>query len=387
MRILIIHTYYQFKGGEDLVFEQESALLMQKHEVRKLVFKNNSGIKGAIQFLFSIWNPVSSAPLKKMIRTFKPQIIHIHNFHFALGPLVIRVANRRGIPVVLTLHNYRLLCPSATLLKDGKIFSDSINSGFPWKAVFAGVYRNSVLQTFWLAYINWIHKKSGTWNKVDRFITLTDFARRLFINSALNIDNSRFSIKPNFVEKVISIDSHSRDEYFLFIGRLSQEKGIDLLLDAFERTNARLLIAGDGPLKDLVVSYCSSRQNIEYLGPLGKEEVLGAMRRCSALIFPSIWFEGMPMTILEAFSTGTPVIASKLGAMESMIQHGQNGLLFEYGSATALWEVLNYWNTLDINERRLFSQRAYDSYLLNYTPEISLNILDEIYSELGRISD
>ena len=321
MKILFIHNKYQQKGGEDTVFEQELELLGQSEQVRSLTFQNFSGGKGVVQFLLSAWNVFSAGKIKKAIRDFQPEVIHVHNWHYAVGPLVVRIAGKRNIPVVLTIQNFRLLCPSATLLYKGALFMDSVQASFPWTAVKKKVYRNSYFQTWWLACVIWIHKKIGTWKMVDRFIVQTDIAKNVFISSSLGVAENQFSIKPNFI-KDPGLVPVEREDFFLFIGRLAEEKGIDVLLDAFKDKSADLYIGGDGPLQEKVIAACNENPRIHYLGLLDKKAVRDLMGRCSTLIFPSIWFEGMPMTLIEAFAVGTPVIASDLGAMASMIRGG-----------------------------------------------------------------
>jgi glycosyltransferase involved in cell wall biosynthesis len=381
MRVLLIHTYYLQKGGEDKLFEQEHALLSETEQVRTLAFKNKSGIAGALQFLFSIWNLAAARRLKKEIAENRPDVVHLHNTHFAIGPIAIRVAKKAGIPVVLTLHNYRLLCPSATLSINGTLFTDSVNASFPWKAVRKKVYRNSALQTFWLAFIIWFHKKAGTWRMIDKYILLTGFAKSLFIHSSFGVDAERFVIKSNFKDPAADYPARKKG-HFLFVGRLSPEKGIKVLLDAFCRSNFELHIAGDGPLKQDVLDAIGSSKKIRLLGNLDKENVELAMKECTALVFPSVWYEGMPMTIIEAFSAGTPVIAGNLGAMASLIIHGYNGLHYEAANADALAKRLNDWQNMTYQEQDAYRRNALNTYDTHYTPEQNKKLLLNIYQNL-----
>lgn len=380
MKILLIHNAYNILGGEDSVVDNEFELLNKHFVVDKLIFENKSGISGLLYFIFSIWNLKSSYLILKKIKQFKPDVIHFHNFHFVIGPHFIRLASKNKISMVMTLHNYRLICPSATLFKDGEIYLESNKSYFSWKTIFNSVYRNSFLLTFWLSFINYFHFKLGTWNLVNRYITLTPFASNLFINSKLKLSPTKFSIKPNFVNRSL-ISNLSRSESFLFVGRLSEEKGVDLLLNAFRTCDLQLRIAGDGPLASKVLKFSNNCLNISYLGKLSKEDVKYEMQSCSALVFPSIWYEGMPMTIIEAFSLGTPVIANKLGAMESMIEHGINGLHFNQSSFD-LVSKLKFWNNLNDFEKDKFSKGAFESYEKNYTPEKNLKMLLSIYESV-----
>lgn len=381
MKILLIHTYYVQRGGEDAVFEQELALLKQAGIVETIYFQNKAGLRGAFQFLAGIWNRVAARKLKKRIRDWEPDIIHIHNWHFAAGPLVVRMAGQAKCPLVITLHNYRLLCPSATLLHKGKLFTNSLQVDFPWKAVWKGTYRNSRLQSFWLAFTNWWHGKIGTWNKVDQYLVLTEFAAGIFVQSGKPYFTNKVAVKPNFCKPGKPELKH-REKHFFFAGRLSEEKGIRMLLQAFSEIDQSIIIAGDGPLMSEVKNYAEKFPNIKYVGKLTEEELRMHLRSCSALVFPSIWYEGMPMTILEAFSEGCPVIASNLGAPSEMIRHGVNGLHFEPDNAASLMNMIQYWENLGFEEKYEIRKAAHNEYLQSYTPELNCKMLLSIYSNL-----
>lgn len=386
MKILILHTEYQHKGGEDTVVRQEQALLEPDHEVRTVLFKNKSGLQGALQFLFSIWNINVARKVKKHIQQYRPDVIHIHNWHFAMGPLVIRTAKRVGVPIVVTLHNYRLLCPSAILLHNGVIFRDSIQASFPWAAIRKKVYRDSYLQTFWLSFINWWHRKIGTWNMVQQYIALSAFGKELFCNSSLGVAASKFTIKSNFVSGSTGSLRHQTG-CFLYVGRLSEEKGIRVLLEAFQNKPDQLQIAGDGPLQQMVLEACKNSKNIHYLGSRNKKEVEELMAGASLFILPSICYEGMPVTIIEAFSVGTPVVTSKMGAMSSMIEHGVNGFHFRPGNPESLYEQVTAWFRLTSLQKECLRQEAQAAYWNYYTPEKNLNQLLTIYQSLTKPSE
>jgi glycosyltransferase involved in cell wall biosynthesis len=383
MKVLFIHSYYLIRGGEDFVFEQEQKLIAESGQVRAVAFANRPGARGGLQFFLSIWNMGAARKLKRAIREFRPDVIHCHNLHFGIGPLAIRVASKMGIPVVMTLHNYRLICPSGTLLLNGAIFTESIHSAFPWKAIRQKAYRNSIPLTFWLAFINWFHKQIGTWKQVDRFIVLTEFARSVIADASLGIPAEKIVIKANFADPVTTSPA-GRQELFLFVGRLSGEKGVPLLLESFGQSHHKLQIAGEGPLKEMVEEACKKHANITFLGPLSKPSVLEAMSAATALIFPSIWFEGLPLTIIEAFASGTPVIASNLGAMASIVVDGYNGLHFEAGNAGALLGQLEEWERKTSEEKAIYSRNALASYQANYTADKNRENIMAIYHDLTR---
>lgn len=386
MRVLIIHNFYREKGGEDKVFQEESALIGNSENVMTLTFRNEGGWKGAWQFLISPWNLSACRKVRRTVREFRPDVVHLHNWHFASGPAIIRTVHGEKVPIVLTLHNYRLVCPSATLLDGGRIFTESIHAGFPWKAVFKGLYRGSRFQTFWLALTVRSHRAMGTWNQVDRYIALTSFARDLFIGSTLGVPADRFVVKQNFVRCAVST-SGPRDDHFLFVGRLTEEKGILPLLKAFSGTDRRIVIAGDGPLKGQVEAAAKKHPNISYLGALSGDQVLQQMRACTALVFPSIWYEGMPMTIIEAFAAGTPVIASRTGAMASMITDGVNGSLFPIGDEVALQRTVQAWHEKSVEEKARIGAEARNTYERLYTPEVNHQLLLDIYRQVVKGDD
>jgi glycosyltransferase involved in cell wall biosynthesis len=380
MRILFIHNRYRIRGGEDTVFEQEYLLAQQWAQTKQFVVHNKTGLAGAWQFISSIWNIRAAGKVVNMINEFKPDVIHLHNWHFALGPYVIRRINRLGIPVVHTISNFRLICPSGMMNHKGKIFDHSLKEAFPWSAIFNKVYRDSYLQTFWLAMIIRFHQWIGTWAMIDKFIFLSDFAKNLFLASGLNLKVEQATVKPNFtfpVKNSYSGDPLNND--FVYVGRFSEEKGILVLLEAFKHTTFNLKMAGSGSLVPLVEQMAAGNKHIQYLGNLNAKEINSLLQRSSVLLFPSLNFEGMPMTIIEALSNGTPVIASNLGVMPTMITNQYNGFLFEAGNAKSLCQQIERWKSLSENEKISFKHNARESYQMHYTPEQNAQLLKNIY--------
>lgn len=382
MRILLIHNKYKQEGGENVVFETEGALLSSNgHFVERLIF-DNATIRTFIDKLLAglrvIYNPASARALRHKIVHFNPEIIHVHNFIPLVSPSIFSVAKEFNIPTILTLHNYRLICPSATLVYKGKIYERSIHSIFPLDAVVKGVYRESRAQTAAIAIMVSWHNLVGTWrHKVDFYIALSKFAKEKFKTSALAIPEARLVVKSNFVPDFGKGDNKRNDE-LLFIGRLVEEKGIEVLLRATRILQFNLTIIGDGPLRKSVLDAARTNRNIHYLGFQDKASVAGHLKKCKALIFPSIWYEGFPLAILEAFSTGTLVIASRLGAMAEIIQDGVNGLLFDAGDEAALANKIAEVDT-DPARARLLAQNARLSYLQHYTPEKNYSLIMGIY--------
>ncbi len=286
MKVGIVHTAYLQKGGEDVVVDQEYQLLKKNGvNVDLLQFKNATGkLQQLFQFMIAFYNPFSSRRISQWIDETKPDVIHIHNWHYSASPSIIRTAKKRGIPVVHTLHNFRLLCPSGTLLHKNKLSFEYLNRSFPWKAVRSRVYHDSYFQTFWLAFTVWANKQAGTWNMVDKYIVLTDHAKRVYQSSSI-VAKHKIAIKSNFMADVCD-SQRDRQPHFLYTGRLSEEKGLELLLEAFARTGWKLKIVGDGPLKNLVEQYSEKYNNIVYLGFKDKEFIIKELKTCTALFSP-----------------------------------------------------------------------------------------------------
>ena len=385
MRILLVHNRYKQPGGEDSVFQVESDMLVANGHVVEHLLYENSHIKTFIDKitsgLLTIYNPRSAHAIKLRISAFKPDLIHVHNFFPLISPSVFFVSKRMNVPVIFTLHNYRLICPSATLFFDGKIYEKSIHSMFPIDAIRKAVYRNSRIQTALVSLLTLTHHFLGTWkNKVSGYIVLTRFAKQKFKNSRLALQESKLFLKPNFVTDNGS-GSIIRQDFFLFVGRLTQEKGIETLLNALTKCDFKLTIIGDGPLRKLVEDAAQKNKAIHYLGPQSKSEVISQMKNCRALIFPSVWYEGFPLTILEAFSTGTPVIASSLGGMKEIIQNRMNGLHFIAGDVQDLISKI-----MEISAERGLATRIGENarltYLEHYSPSKNYEKLMGVYQQV-----
>ena len=385
MRIILIHNIYQQAGGEELVFQTEGDLLREQgHHIDSLVFDNKSLNNSFAKFLSGIrviYNPTSAKKLRKKIEAFKPDLIHVHNFFPLASPSIFFVAKKYRIPVVVTLHNYRLICPSASLFYDHSIYERSINSPFPLDAILKGVYRNSRLQTAAMVMATRFHNLIGTWKyKVDKFIVLTEFARTKFTNSILRTASEAIVVKPNFVVDNGPGEMH-RENFFVYIGRLSVEKGVETLLQSLTIHRYNLVIIGDGLLRDKVENFAKSNRNLSYLGQQDKDVIMRHLKKCKALILPSNWYEGFPMTILEAFSASTPVIASYLGAMTEVVQDNFNGLHFEAGNANDLTHKIRLLES-NVSLAMELSENARTTYLNRYTPEKNYKLLFDIYNQL-----
>ena len=378
MRILIVHNEYQHIGGEDFVVKQEMDALLASHEVERFTTKNVKGLAGYLQYLTYPMNWKETKRLKEKIKAFKPDIIHIHNMHYGLGPLFILHIKKLGIPMLMTLHNFRLLCPSATLFYDGNIFLDSISRNFPWLAVRLKVLENSYIKTFWTAFTYWVHRKRGTFDMVDRYIVLSDFSKRLFERSTFPVKMKKFSVKPNFVEDFPAVEAETGDE-FVYVGRLSEEKGILPLLHAWKASNYKLKIFGTGPLQEEVEKICQHSDNIQYFGFQNKDILRKHMAAASAVIVPSICYESMPLAVLEAYSLGIPVLASNVGILGEMVVPLYTGMLFDPHNHSQLIQRLGEWTALDPEKKQEIKANCREEFLKKYQLKIVMKQLEACY--------
>lgn len=385
MRILIVHNEYKEKGGEDNVFESEYHMLKDAgHEVRKFVCENNdiSSVKAILQLSYKLFYNTSTVDaVQEIIDDFSPDIIHVHNFFYILSPSVFFVAKKNNIPIILTVHNYRLICAGAYLLRDGKVCETCVTSRLPIQGVIHKCHRSSHLQSAHLISMIMFHKWIGTWSKkVTKYLVLTDFAKEKLVNSNLRINAHQVAIKPNCVSDSGYSNMEDRSDYFLFVGRLSQEKGIDLLINAFSKSKKKIIIIGTGPLAGKVIEASKNFPNIQYDEFKDNELIIEYLKKCKALIFPSIWYEGMPRTILEAFSTGTPVISTDIDNINKIVINNHNGLHFKNNSAESLTEKIEQFSKLPnvkelyINARSTFEEK--------YSFEINQKMLLDIYHEV-----
>ncbi|HEY7458837.1 MAG TPA: glycosyltransferase, partial [Xanthobacteraceae bacterium] len=348
MRVLSIHNRYQFPGGEDAIFEAEAAGLARcGHTVRRLEFDNRdlgervapaAAVKAAAN---TVWSRSGADRVRAAIREFRPDIAHFHNTFPLVSPAAFSACHDENVPVVHTLHNYRLLCPSATLFRDGKPCEDCVGKFLPWSGVLHACYRQSRTQTAAAAAMLAVHRVRKTWwNDVDLFIALTEFSRAKFIEGGL--PGGRIAVKPNFVDVEPPARPQPRNG-FLFVGRLVEEKGIRALLAAWtEVVGASLRIAGGGPLEELVRGFAALRAGVTYLGAIDRDSVLNEMSCASALVFPSTWYEAFPVAIVEAFACGLPVIAPRRGSMAEIVRHGETGLLYEPDEHAALASAIEW---------------------------------------------
>ena len=376
---MFLHTYYRYPGGEDVVVTAELALLRERgHDVMELAFNNNDLEALALwrQGLATIWNHRAFQEAREAIRNFHPEILHIHNTFPLASPAVIRAAKAEGIPVVMTLHNYRLLCINALLFREGGVCEECLGKTLPWPGVIHGCWRGRGASAATAGMLG-LHRLLGTWDSVDGFIALTAFAREKFIQGGLPW--GKIHIKPNFVYPDPA-PGDGRKGHVLFVGRLSLEKGVRTLLRAWEILDGSipLIIVGDGPLALDVRQATEHLPSLEWLGRQSLREVYSLMGESSFLVFPSEWYEGFPRVLVEAFARGLPVVASGLGSQASIVENGRTGFHFRPGDPEDLAAKVT-WLMEHPKELSRMRKEARAEYEAKYTAERNYQILMKIY--------
>ena len=341
LRVLVVHNRYQQRGGEDTVVEAEAALLRSHGHAVQEYLRSNDDIdtlpraQAAIQ---TFWSRRTLSEVGALVSAFRPDLVHVHNTFPLVSPSVYYAAGRAGLPVVQTLHNFRLVCPQGMLLRDEKPCEDCVGR-LPWRAVVHRCYRDSSAQSSVLAAMLATHRAAGTWSRrITRYIALNEFCRERFIAGGLPADKIR--VKPNFVD--LPAPAEQTRSGLLFVGRLSHEKGVAVLAEAMRRSSdadlPQLRVVGTGPQGAVFEGIAGVR----CVGMLAGDEVAAEMSRAAALIVPSIWYENYPRSIVEAFACGLPVIASRIGALPTLVEHERTGLLFAPGDADDLVRTLRW---------------------------------------------
>jgi glycosyltransferase involved in cell wall biosynthesis len=388
VKILLVHNKYQQPGGEDVVFEQERKLLESAgHEVA-VYCRTNDEINGysGVKRLTLIKNTVSSEDSRRevlqVLQREEPEVVHIHNTFMMISPSIYAACREAGVPVVQTLHNYRLLCPAANFFRDGHVCEECLDHGL-LRGVQHGCYRGSRVATATVALMLTVHRQRHTYTElIDRFIALSEFARSKFIAGGL--PGERIQVKPNFVEP----DPGERIKgggYAVFVGRLSEEKGLDTLIAAWARLGNRvpLVIVGDGPVGPSLKKKAHDLGigNIDFRGRVPRSEAQEIVKGSSFMILPSECYENFPMGMVEAFACGVPVVTSCLGALQELVDDGRTGLHFTPGSAEELAEKAEWaWSHPErIGEMGKEARREFES---RYTAEKNYSMLMEIYKSV-----
>ncbi len=386
-RVVTVYNRYLNRGGEDEVFEAEADLLSRKSCDVLCV---TDGLRRPVSLqkklacaLAPVWSRSWHRTFGELIHRHQPDVAHIHNYFPLMSPAIHYACNRNGVPVVHTLHNYRLLCPSSTLFRTNRVCEDCLGKAIPWPGVVHRCYHDSAAHTGAVALMLTVHRALGTWTRmVDVYIALTKFSRRKFIEGGLPAE--KIVVKPNFVDPDPG-ERTSAGNSAVFVGRLSPEKGVRTLVNAWQRLSGiPLRIAGDGPLGAEVAKAAGDgkARAVEWLGRQSHPQVLDLIKRSRFLVFPSEWYEGFPMTLAEAFACGVPVIASRLGAMAEIVEDGRTGLHFNPGDPEDLAAKVE-WAWTHPERMAEMGREARREYERKYTAERNYEMLMEIYERAG----
>lgn len=384
-KVLIVHNYYQIPGGEDTVLANEKKMLEDHgHEV-VLYTRHNSELKSMSKFkklllpFATIFNIRTYREIKKIIRNEHIDIVHVHNTLNLISPSVYYAARKCKVPVFQTIHNFRLLCPGATFYRDGHICEDCVQKGLGC-AVKYKCYRGSKLQTLACVINTKIHRMTGIYGKIN-YICLTEFNREKLL-LLKGIEPEHVFVKPNFVESnPDSVPEQERLDQFVFAGRLDKLKGIGILFEAWKTMGPKaplLIVCGTGPMEDWCKSFIKEHNlNIEMKGFVQNKEALEIISKSKALILPTQWYEGFPMSIVEAFSVGTPVICSDLGNAGSIVEEEITGWKFKSDDVTDLIKAVNRCTDISKSVRLIYQKK--------YSEEINYLELLRIYDRVKMI--
>ena len=372
MRVLVLHSRYLSgtSSGENRVVEDEVELLRSAgHEVR-LWAPSPEDAGGTSRLRLdarAVWSRAATREVERLAAELRPDVVHVHNLYPMLSPAVLRTA---AAPVVVTLHNYRLLCLPATFLREERTCEDCLGA-LPWRGVVHRCYRGSAAGSAALAASLGVHRRAGTFRHVAAFLAVSEFVREKHVEAGFDPD--RIRVKPNFTAPLPRREGPGRD--FLFLGRLSEEKGLDRLVGMWRDVPARLVVVGDGPERARLEAMAPD--TVEFRGAVRSDEVPAFLAGARALVLPSICYEGAPRTVVEAYAAGVPVVANRWGALPSVVSDGETGLLAQPGDPGAWRAALESLLVDEISER--LGAGAFSAWRTGYSPEQGLADLEAAY--------
>ena len=384
LNILLVHNHYQIPGGEDTVFENEAEMLAQhghhvfRYERSNAEINTMSLLQKAKLFFDVKWSQKTYDEIRERIQKHDIDLVHVHNPILLISPSVFDACMDEGVPVIQTLHNFRMICLNGVLYRDGRICEECIERGIDC-AVRNHCYRGSRLQTLALAGSAEYNRSRGIYRSVH-FICLTEFNKEKLLTlnkEEIIIDPQKVFVKPNFVPECEVRMVNADSDYYLYAGRLEEIKGSRILIEAFRQMPGRkLIVIGDGELKAELQKTASS--NIVFLDRMDREELFGYMSRAKALVYPTLVYEGMPMIIGESYMCGCPVITSNRGNAASMIIEGKTGMTFDPDSPDSLIESVHRFETKNID----WSVETKNYYQAFLTEEANYRALISIYGTI-----
>ncbi|MGH2556240.1 MAG: glycosyltransferase family 4 protein [Actinomycetota bacterium] len=389
-RVLLVHNRYQERAGEDLSFDADRRVLAENGvEITEYV-RDNREIEGAGPFeklrmvVGTSWAAGAKAEIRELLKEWRPDVVHFHNTFPLISPAPYWACRAAGVPVVQTLRNFRIFCAPGILFRDGHICHDCVGKLPQWPGVLHACYRGSRSQTVPVTAMQTFHGLAGTWTKlVDAYIAASPFMRSKLIE--LGLPSEKIHVRADVVEGVSPGNRHAA--FALFVGRLTVEKGVRTLLDAWSTVvGMHLKLVGTGPLETEVRERVSSSDlhgRVEVLGPLPSDQTIALIREAAVVVVPSESYETFGRVPLEAAGCGVPTIASRLGALTDTVQHGVTGLLFSPGVAADL-AAAACWVRDHPDEMVEMGSKAREQYELHYSPSSTFERLMEIYGLVCR---
>jgi glycosyltransferase involved in cell wall biosynthesis len=387
MRIVVVHNRYRSAqpSGENLVVDQEVTLLRSAghtvvpYERESDDIERFPPLRRALVPARVVWSPEDRAGLSSVLARVRPDVVHVHNTFPLISPSVLTACRTHRVPVVATLHNFRLLCANANLLREGSPCTLCVGR-VPWPAVVHRCYRDSAVSTIPVAVGIQAHRSRRTWPRGVRiFVATTEFVKQQYVTGGFPAD--RIRVKPNFVPR-----PERRREgpggYLVFLGRLSQEKGLDLLLDAWSPELGTLLVVGDGPLRVALEARAAPHgSSVRFLGSQPRERCMDLLRGARALVVASRAFETFGLVVVEAFAHAVPAVAPALGVFPDLVRHDETGVLFRPGDSGDLRRQLR--RLTDPEHSMRLGAAAWRLYEASYTPERNLEALVSVYRDAG----
>ncbi len=381
MKILMVHNRYKQRGGEDVSTDVEIALLRERGHHVTAVFEDNARIDqlGIVRTgIRTLWSRDAHRRISDVLESSTYDVMHVQNFFPLLSPSIYYAARRAGVPIVQALRNFRLLCPAATLCRDGRSCTDCVGRAYPWPGVVHRCYRSSRPATALVGTLIAGHRAFGTWNRaVDLYVTPSRFALARFVDAGWDPD--RIVVKPNAVHPDPHVGAGAGG-YALFVGRLTTEKGIGTLLTAWDRHRPTLplRIVGDGPMRDDVAAATRRNPAIAWEGATEQDETYRLMQDATVVVVPSQCVETFGRVVAEAFATGTPVIVSDRGALPELVAETDHGVVYPAGDTAALAQAVNRLARSGATIRA--AARA--DYLRRFSGTASAERLEDIYERV-----
>lgn len=391
MKVLLVHDFYQQHGGEDVNAEAERALLEANgHEVI-LYTRHNAEIAG-YDFLgkltlpfHAIYSMRTHDEITALVRKHRPQVAYVHNFFPLISPSLYHTLHSLRVPSVQLVNDFRFLCPNGWFYVNGRICERCKHGNYA-HAVLNRCYRDSYLQSAAAASVMAVNRLAGGLNKIDAYVCVSEFVKRNFQDAGL--PDARLFVKPNFLDASKIVPHFVPGNYALYLGRLSHEKGIRTLLDAFEQVPAvPLKIVGTGPCEEEVRARLSRNglRHVQFVGFKSGHEKWELLRNAAFVIVPSVWYEACPNVVLEAYAAGKPVIASRIGALQEMVEHDHTGLLFASAAAAELAAAVRFLAANPEHTQR-FGHNGRKLVETKFGPELNFATLSRIFSDVTRSS-